>query len=200
MLENSFNNIAAVKFFGDRKEGVARLKVTKESAFKNPPWNTMINDSSRQKWDRLAQKHLDTKFLHETIEGLSCSPYEVTSVLDSVYKIFAPIFEISDSLKPGQILFQVLSIENRPSVPLAKSKQITVTLTLDDTREDLPIRKERGVVGLRCHRIERICSEAFQQECNFFPLRSPILMTSFCTGVLPRLVNQSERIFLHILE
>ena len=123
----------------------------------------MINDSSRQKWDRLAQKHLDTQFLHETIEGLSCSPYEATAVLDSVYKIFAPYFETSGSLKPGQILFQVLSIENRPSVPLANSKQITVTLTLDDTREDLPIRKERGVVGLRCHRIERICTEAFQQ-------------------------------------
>jgi hypothetical protein len=84
-------------------------------------------------------------------------------VLDSVYKIYAPYFETSGSLKPGQILFQVLSIENRPSVPLANSEQITVTLTLDDTREDLQIRKERGVVGLRCHRIERICTEAFQQ-------------------------------------
>jgi hypothetical protein len=38
-----------------------------------------------------------------------------------------------------------------------------VTLTLDAGEEDLKIRKKHGVVGLRQHRLERVCTEAFQQ-------------------------------------
>ena len=38
-----------------------------------------------------------------------------------------------------------------------------VTLTLDAGAEDLQIRKKHGVIGLRQHRIQRVCTEAFQQ-------------------------------------
>ena len=38
-----------------------------------------------------------------------------------------------------------------------------MTLTLDAGEEDIKIRKEKGVVGLRRHRIQRVCHEAFQQ-------------------------------------
>ena len=34
----------------------------------------MINNSSLQKWDRLAQKQLDQQFMNEIIHGLQCSP------------------------------------------------------------------------------------------------------------------------------
>ena len=123
----------------------------------------MINNTSIQKWDRLAQKQLDQQFMNEIIHGLQCSPFEAKAILDAVYKVYAPYFETSGTLKPGQILFQVISIDEGPSTHLADSKQITVTLTLDAGEEDLRIRKKLGVIGLRHHRIQRVCVEAFQQ-------------------------------------
>ncbi len=123
----------------------------------------MINNSSLQKWDRLAQKQLGQQFTNEIVHGLQCSPFEANAILDTVYKVYGPYFETSGTLKPGQILLQVISIDEAPSTRLAHSKQITVTLTLDAGQEDLLIRKEYGVVGLRRHRIQRVCVEAFQQ-------------------------------------
>jgi hypothetical protein len=149
-------------FFGEWKEGVARLEFTKEITLKFL-WYIMINNSSLQKWNRLSEKRLDTQFINEIISGLQCSPFEAKAILDSVYKIYAPYFQSNGSLKPGQILFQVLSIDNNPSVNLSESKQITVTLTFDDPAEDLELREHSGVVGLRQHRIQRVCNEAYQQ-------------------------------------
>ena len=123
----------------------------------------MINNSSLQKWDRLAQKQLDQQFINEIIHGLQCSPFEASAILDAVYKVYSSYFETSGTLKPGQILFQVISIDEGASTHLADSKQITVTLTLDAGKEDLEIRKKYGVIGLRQHRIQRVCVEAFQQ-------------------------------------
>jgi len=123
----------------------------------------MINNSSLQKWNRLSEKQLDTQFINEIISGLQCSPFEANAIVDSVYKIYAPYFQTNGSIKPGQILFSVLSIDNNPSVALSESKQITVTLTFDDSNEDLDIREHFGVIGLRQHRIQRVCNEAYQQ-------------------------------------
>jgi len=123
----------------------------------------MINNSSLKKFNRLSQKQLDTQFVNEVICGLQCSPFEATALLDTVHKIYAPYFQSNGSLKPGQVFFQVVDIDNSPSVPLARCKQITVTLTLDNPTEDLPVREKSGVIGLRQFRIQRVCNEAYQQ-------------------------------------
>ncbi len=123
----------------------------------------MINNSSLQKWDRLAQKQLDQQFVNQIIQGLQCSPFEAHAILDTVYEVYAPYFQTSGTLKPGQMLFQVISIEEGPTTPLAHSQQITVTLTLDAGQEDLQVRREQGVTGLRRHRMQRVAVEAFQQ-------------------------------------
>jgi hypothetical protein len=124
----------------------------------------MINNSSLNKWNRLRQKQLNQQFLNEIITGLNCSPFEATAVLDAVHKVFGQYFEISDALKPGQMRFQVVSVNSGPQLPLAKCQQITVTLTLDAGEDDLVIKEKQGVVALRRHRIERVCQEAFQQD------------------------------------
>lgn len=123
----------------------------------------MINNSSLTKWDRLAHKQLDQQFMHQIIHGLQCSPFEASAILETVYRVYAPYFETSGTLKPGQILFQVVSIEASSNTPLSQSKQLTVTLTLDAGEEDLEVRRTQGVAPLRRHRMQRICIEAFQQ-------------------------------------
>jgi len=123
----------------------------------------MINNTALQKWSRLAQKQLDQQFLGEIINGLQCSPFEAQAILEAVYKVYAPYFETSGTLKPGQLLFPVVSVEAASNTPLANCEQTTVLLTLDAGEADLQIRKKLGITGLRHHRMQRLANEAFQQ-------------------------------------
>lgn len=123
----------------------------------------MINNTSLQKWKRLAQKQLDQQFVHEIVTGLHCSPFEANAILDTVYKVYAPYFETSGSLKPGQVLLPVISIETASNTPLCEGAQVTVVLTLDAGEEDLQVRRKWGISGLRRHRVQRMTHEAFQQ-------------------------------------
>jgi hypothetical protein len=157
-----FVNTIISNFSGEWKEGVARLEFTKERSSKTL-WCIMINNSSLQIFHRLSQKQLNTQFVNEIMHGMQCSPFEASAILDSVYKVYGDYFQSNGTLRPGQLHFQVLCIENNPSIKLADSKQVTVTLTLDDPKEDLSIREKFGVIGLRLHRIQRLCDEAFQQ-------------------------------------
>lgn len=123
----------------------------------------MINNSSFDRWNRLDSKSLDQQFTYEIIHGLNCSPFEASAVLDTVYKVYNYHFETNSTLRPGQIRLQLIAIEAKPYQKLSESKQVTVTLTLNDDQEDLDIRKKYGIVALRRHKIERICREAFDQ-------------------------------------
>jgi hypothetical protein len=148
---------------GEPKEGVARLRFTNATSF-NAGGGAMINNSSLKKFDRLAQKQLTTQLINELTAGLACSPFEAKAIVDTVHNIYEPYFQSNGSLKPGQLLFSVVSVDNAPSVPLAQCKQLIVTLTLDDPTEDLPVREHDGVIALRRHRIQRVATEAFQQS------------------------------------
>ena len=148
---------------GQRKEGVARLELAMIITLYLLGRTIMINNTSLQKWSRLAQKQLDQQFINEIMTGLQCSPFEASAILEAVYKVYAPYFETSGTLKPGQLLLPVVATETPANTPLAESKQVTVTLTLDAGEEDLRIREKQGVTGLRSHRIQRLAHEAFQQ-------------------------------------
>jgi len=123
----------------------------------------MINNSSPHKWFRLKQKNLDQQFIHQVISGCNCSSFEAKAILETVHEVYAPFFNNASSLKPGQIQLPVVSSSCPPSTPLSEAPLITALLTLCDDAEDLDIRKKFGVVGLRQHRLQRICTQAFQQ-------------------------------------
>jgi hypothetical protein len=123
----------------------------------------MINNSSLNKWNRLQSKNVDHQFTNTLIHGLNCSPFEASAVLDTVYKVYKPYFETCEPLRPGQIRLQLVAVQARASQSISESKQVTVTLTLNDEKEDLPMRQKQGIIGLRRHKIQRICQEAFDQ-------------------------------------
>lgn len=123
----------------------------------------MIRNTSLQKWDRINKKQLNQQFVNEMIHGLNCSPFEAGAILECVHKVFSSYFETSGTIKPGQIQFQVVSSAAPASVSLEHAQQVNVILTVDDGEDDLLIRREEGVPGLRRHRIQRVCEEAFQQ-------------------------------------
>lgn len=124
----------------------------------------MINNTSRQRWLRAEARSLDAQFSNDIIEGMNCSPFEAQAILDKVHDVYAPLFDNSDSLKPGQVQVSVVDATVAPTTPLAKAKQRLVTLTLNAGSEDLAVRRQGGVIALRRHRLVRICEEAFQQE------------------------------------
>lgn len=123
----------------------------------------MINNSSLDKFTRLEQKQLDTHFMNHLQAGMNCSQFEAKAILNLVYDVYQPFFDNSASLKPGQLLFETVSISNSPKKKLSECEMQTVVLTLDAGSEDLRIRCSLGVIALRQHRLERMSNEAFQQ-------------------------------------
>jgi len=123
----------------------------------------MINNSSLQKWSRLETKSLDNQFINDIINGMNCSSFEAKAVLDTVHKIYGDFFDCSQELAPGKTKFIVISAEDSPAKKLTEATKVSVTLTINDDKEDLPIKENKGVVALRQHRLSRICNEAFMQ-------------------------------------
>lgn len=123
----------------------------------------MINNSSVFKWDRLKQKQLDTQFVNILVQGMNCSQFEAKAIINQVYEVYQPFFDNASAMRPGQMLFEVVSIVNSARKKLSECIMLSVILTLDAGAEDLLIKQEKGVIGLRRHRLQRVCYEAFQQ-------------------------------------
>jgi hypothetical protein len=123
----------------------------------------MINNSSLKKWDRLEAKSLDNQFVNAIINGLNCSKFEALAVLDTVHKVYGHFFDSYAELAPGKAKFIVISAEDLPATKLDNATKVSVALTINDDKEDLPIKKEQGIIALRQHRLSRISTEAFMQ-------------------------------------
>jgi hypothetical protein len=123
----------------------------------------MLNNSSLQKWARLEKKSLDNQFMNEIITGMNCSPFEAKAALDTVHKVYGDFFETVENLAPGKARFIVVSAEDSPAMSLVEAKKISVVLTINDDDQDLDIKQKDGCSGLRQHRLQRICNEAFMQ-------------------------------------
>lgn len=123
----------------------------------------MINNTNRQRWQRAEARSLDAQFTNDIMEGMNCSPFEAQAIRDKVHEVYTPLFDNSDSIKPGQIRLSVIAASVPPNTALARAKQCLVTLTLDAGIEDLEVRHSGGVIALRRRRLVRVCEEAFQQ-------------------------------------
>jgi hypothetical protein len=123
----------------------------------------MINNSSLQKWERLSKKQLDTQFINALKKGMNCSMFEAAAIKNVVYEVYQLYFDNVGTMKPGQILFEVVSIENGPQKSLSDCNMVSVILTLDGGELDLEVKKNQGVIGLRRYRLQRVANEAFQQ-------------------------------------
>lgn len=123
----------------------------------------MKNNTSLQKWNRLRVKNLDSQFEKEVLMGLDCSPIEAKAMVEVVHRIYGRYFDTSGTIKPGQILFEVISESSSPPTSLKDSELVEVLLTLDAGLEDLEIKERSGVTGLRRYRLQRVSIEAHQQ-------------------------------------
>jgi len=122
----------------------------------------MINNTSRQRPDRLDAKSLDCLFINEMVRGLACSPFEARAILEKVHEVFSPLFESGRQVLPGQILLSVVDACAPPGARLKEAPQRLVRLTLH-APEDNKLRASKGVAAVRRHRVARMAEEAFEQ-------------------------------------
>lgn len=147
-----------------RSGGEARTSMAVNAGITFISYGTpMINNTSHSLWDRLQQKNLNQQFINRLIEGLNCSRFEATAILDTVYEVFNPYMVPDEQQGLGRIHLLCTGIENSSSKSLDQAQMIRVRLTLDGGDEDLRIRRTQGIVALRYHRIERMAHQAYQQ-------------------------------------
>jgi Protein of unknown function (DUF1670) len=123
----------------------------------------MINNTNRQRSDRVNAKSLDTQFMVAMQHGLNCSPFEAEIMVEKVHEIYGPLFDTATIVQPGQIQMMAIDCSVGPGIPLSQAAQKLVTLTLLDKREDVNIQHQQSIPALRQRRLVRITEEAFQQ-------------------------------------
>lgn len=123
----------------------------------------MINNTSLQRWARITAKSIDAQFIAEMQRGLNCSPFEAQIMAEKVHELYRPLFEMSHSLKPGQVQVLVIDAQTPPGQALNTATQRLVTVTLHDPVPDAAVRSAEGVPALRQARFVRVCEEALRQ-------------------------------------
>jgi len=78
----------------------------------NPIGWIMINNFLIGKMEFLRQKQRDVQIARRLQAGLNCFRFEAKTILNCVYNVCHPFFDNTDSMKFGQILFEVVSVEN----------------------------------------------------------------------------------------
>ncbi len=123
----------------------------------------MIVDKKKQLFDRLDAKNLDNQFRYRVEKGMGCSAFVSEAILKALHEVYFPLLNSPLRVHPGQLLFSCTSKDARVSESLSESEQVTVVITLDAGKEDTAIREKKGIIGLRQHRLCRVCNEAYSQ-------------------------------------
>ena len=105
-------------------------------------------------------KTTDGEFIYELENS-----YELSPVLSEQLLITAKSILLRENvLRQGQVEVTVIEIEEKAGKTIERMCKKTVILTIDDGKEDIEIRQEFGRMGLRRIRIQRITSEAIEQN------------------------------------
>lgn len=105
-------------------------------------------------------KTSDGEFIYELENSYELSPVLSEQILLTAKEILLR----KNVLRQGQIEAIVIGIEECAGKTIEKMYKKKVILTIDDGKGDTEIKKEFGRIGLRQLRIQRITSEAIEQE------------------------------------
>lgn len=120
------------------------------------------DQTKEQILNRLSLKDLDHQFQQEVERGLNCSPFESKLLVQTVHETYFSVLSHPENIKPGQMRLQAISEDEPAGRALSQCLFKTITITLEHP-DDLKIRKEQGINGLRQHKIIRITHEALSQ-------------------------------------
>lgn len=116
--------------------------------------------------DHLLQKRLQSKSVKNSIVNKIASDFNLTPILAEAYfnQIKSYFIEHAEiNLSSGQIHYLAIDDREPAGKPVHLCKKISVSLSIHNPDEDLDIYKDKGLSGLRRHRLLRITKEAIEQ-------------------------------------
>lgn len=120
-----------------------------------------------QEKDAYGLKRLESKTIKNAIIQRIAQDFNLTPIIAEAYfrQISAYFNEhLNIHLHSGQIAYEAVAADEPPSKHIALARKFTVTLTLNNLNADLQVLAERGLAGLRRHRLLRLTKEAYDQE------------------------------------
>ena len=116
--------------------------------------------------DHLLQKRLQSKSIKNSIINKIASDFNLTPILAEAYfnQIKNYFLDHADvKLSSGQIHYLAIDDREPAGKPVTLCKKVSVSLTIHNPDEDLEVYKDKGLSGLRRHRLLRITKEAIEQ-------------------------------------
>jgi hypothetical protein len=114
-------------------------------------------------FDRLQNKTLDARFVHEITDRLQCTATEANAVLRLVKEVYLPFFDpTAMTPPPGKMTIVAVSADEPAGRPIARCKKVLVCLTVSRGPEDDAL-LQHGAAEFRKGRIPDLCHEALSQ-------------------------------------
>lgn len=110
---------------------------------------------------RLRSKNVKSAIIQRIAQDFNLTPIIAEAYFQQISAYFNEHLDIK--LTSGQIAYEAVAADQPPSKHIALARKITATLTLNDLASDLQALAERGLAGLRRHRILRLTKEAYNQ-------------------------------------
>lgn len=102
-------------------------------------------------------------FYNQLISGYNLPPIAAQALVELSRSVFSSGEEDYKKLKPGQIKYFAVSIDEPPGKSIRDCKTIPVVLTLD-APEDMEIYRKTDLISWRRNIIRRICDESYAQR------------------------------------
>jgi len=113
---------------------------------------------------RLEAKSRDSQLFESFVHQFEFSPKTAEAIIETVKETYElHRFDPDIDVEPGKVKRQVISINAKHSPRLKELPMVSVTLTVDQSKEDQEVRRQFGVQGLRHTRICRLTEEAIDQ-------------------------------------
>jgi len=110
---------------------------------------------------RLQSKSVKNAIINSIAKDFNLTPILAEAHFTQVKDYFLKHADVQ--LSSGQIHYLAISDNEPAGRPVALCKKVSVSLTLHNPEEDLPVYKKSGLRGLRQHRLLRITKEAIEQ-------------------------------------
>lgn len=110
---------------------------------------------------RLRNKTAREAIVHAIGRDFNLTPIIAEAYFSQVSSYFSQHADIN--LNTGQVCYEAVSASEPANKHIALAARVSVRLTLFDPQVDLTVLAERGLAGLRRHRILRITREALDQ-------------------------------------
>jgi len=110
---------------------------------------------------RLKSKNVRNAITQKISEDFNLTPIIAEAYFRQISDYF--IQHLNVELLSGQISYEAVSADEPPSKHIALAKKLTVKLTLIDLNSDLETLADRGLAGLRRHRLLRLSKQAYEQ-------------------------------------